>query len=79
MPRELTPNIACALSLRVATADDILPVSKPFLGADGCMHNSVSIKEGTVVHVPVEGMNLDQEFWGEDAWKFKCVPDLPNF
>ncbi|KAN0123147.1 cytochrome P450 monooxygenase [Russula decolorans] len=51
--------------LRVATQDDVLPDSK---GGDG-----FCIRKGTIVHVPVEAMNLDREIWGADAWSF--VPD----
>jgi cytochrome P450 len=57
-------------SLRVATQDDVLPDSK---GGEG-----FSIRKGTIVHVPIEGMNLDREIWGEDAWKFMLV-DLGYF
>jgi cytochrome P450 len=48
--------------LRVATRDDVLPGSK---GSEG-----FCIRKGTIVHVPIEGMNLDREIWGEDAWNF---------
>jgi cytochrome P450 len=48
--------------LRVATQDDVLPDSKG--GGGFC------IRKGTIVHVPIEGMNLDREIWGEDAWRF---------
>jgi len=52
-------------SLRVATQDDVLPVSK---GGE-----AIHIRKGTLVHVPVEAMNLDREIWGKNAWEF--VPD----
>ena len=48
--------------LRVATQDDLLPESK---GGEGFF-----IRRGTIVHVPIEGMNLDREIWGENAWNF---------
>jgi cytochrome P450 len=48
--------------LRVATQDDVLPDS----GGGG----GFCIRKGTIVHVPIEAMNLDREIWGEDAWKF---------
>jgi cytochrome P450 len=48
--------------LRVATQDDLLPESK---GGEG-----FCIRRGTIVHVPIEGMNLDREIWGENAWNF---------
>jgi cytochrome P450 len=49
-------------SLRVATQDDVLPESK---GGEG-----LYIRKGTIVHVPIEAMNLDREIWGQDAWRF---------
>jgi cytochrome P450 len=49
-------------TIRVATQDDVLPDSK---GGEG-----IYIRKGMLVHVPIEGMNLDREIWGEDAWKF---------
>ncbi|TFY74251.1 hypothetical protein EWM64_g9761 [Hericium alpestre] len=60
-------------SLRVAVKDDVLPVSQPFKGRDGRMHDSIFVPKGTFVHVPVEAMSLDREIWGPDAWQF--VPD----
>jgi len=52
-------------SLRVATQDDVLPVSNG--GQD------IHIRKGTLVHVPIEAMNLDREIWGSDGWAF--IPD----
>ncbi len=49
-------------SIRVATQDDVLPVSK---GGE-----PIHIRKGTLVHVPIEAMNLDREIWGSDAWDF---------
>ena len=48
--------------LRVATQDDVLPDSK----GDG----GFCVRKGTIVHVPIEAMNMDREIWGEDAWNF---------
>ena len=48
-------------SLRVATQDDVLPVSNG---------EGISIRKGTIVHVPIEAINLDREIWGQDGWAF---------
>ena len=48
-------------SLRVATQDDVLPVSNG---------EGIRIRKGTIVHVPIEAMNLDREIWGQDGWAF---------
>lgn len=61
-------------SIRVATQDDEIPTMYPVHGHDGKAiedRRTVSISKGSFVHVAVEGFNLDQEFWGEDAWEFK--------
>ncbi|PPQ70689.1 hypothetical protein CVT24_000171, partial [Panaeolus cyanescens] len=64
-------------SIRVATQDDEIPTSTPVILADGSTSSrrTVSVPKGSFVHVPVEGFNLDLEFWGEDAWEFWQVPD----
>ena len=48
-------------SLRIATQDDALPASN---GED------FHIRKGTLVHVPIEAMNLGREIWGKDGWEF---------
>ncbi|EPQ57508.1 cytochrome P450 [Gloeophyllum trabeum ATCC 11539] len=58
-------------SLRVATQDDIIPVSYPVRMRDGREERSgLRIPKGTFVHVPIEAFQLDKEWWGEDAWSF---------
>jgi cytochrome P450 len=61
-------------SLRVATQDDEIPTKYSVHRADGTVDErkrSVQIKKGAMVHVAIEGFNLDKEIWGEDAWDFK--------
>ena len=48
-------------SLRVAMEDDVLPTSNG---------ESIHLRKGTMVHIPIEAMNLDREIWGKDAWSF---------
>ncbi|KAF8530969.1 cytochrome P450 [Gautieria morchelliformis] len=45
-------------SLRVGTQDDEIPLSEPIM------------KDGTVRHVPEEGLNLDRGAWGKTGWEF---------
>ena len=60
-------------SIRVATQDDEIPTAYPVHRKDGSMHckKSVAITKGTLIHVAIEGFNLDKEIWGDDAWDFK--------
>ena len=64
-------------SLRVATRDDHIPISSPIKrkNKDGSIvlddAQSILIPKGTFIYVPIEGFNIDKEFWGETAWKFE--------
>lgn len=63
-------------TIRVATADDIIPVSQPVRLRDGTIipaGGHIPIRKGTWIHVPIEGLNLCEEIWGPDAKEFKCV------
>ncbi|KZT26770.1 cytochrome P450 [Neolentinus lepideus HHB14362 ss-1] len=57
-------------SLRVATQDDVIPVSSPFCMRGQEERSGFRIPKGTFVHVPIEAFQLDKEWWGEDAWSF---------
>ena len=59
---------------RVATKDDQVPTMYPVHDRHGNVmegKRSVTVPKGTLVHVPIEGFNLDKELWGKDAWEFK--------
>lgn len=58
-------------SIRVAVRDDKLPMKDPVRLRNGAVVNEILVPKGTVVHIPIEGMNLDREYWGEDAREFK--------
>ncbi|KZT11803.1 cytochrome P450 [Laetiporus sulphureus 93-53] len=61
-------------SIRVATRDGVLPTSVPVRTRmpDGSVQEVMSIRvpKGALIHVPVEGFNLDREVWGTDGWAF---------
>ncbi|CAE6452607.1 unnamed protein product [Rhizoctonia solani] len=70
-------------TLRVATKDDIIPVSEPVRNENGenskawvgghktgLSGGGVRIRKGEFVHIPYEGMNLLKSVWGEDAHEF---------
>lgn len=65
-------------SIRAAMRDDVVPTSSPlkFKQPDGTLveeTRDIRIEKGTIVHIPIEGFNLDKEVWGTDAWEFKYV------
>ena len=66
-------------SIRMATKDDVVPVSSPLKRRtlDGRIQEEIVaqifVPKGTFIHVPIEGFNLDKELWGSTAWNFKYV------
>jgi len=64
-------------SIRVAGKDDEIPTSLPFKirkpgGGVEMVTMPIRVAKGTMVHIPIEGFNLDKLVWGQDAWEFKC-------
>jgi cytochrome P450 len=61
-------------TIRVATADDLIPVSHPVEMRDGTTipaGGHIHIRKGSYVHIPIEGLNLSEAIWGKDARVFK--------
>ncbi|CCL99010.1 uncharacterized protein FIBRA_01018 [Fibroporia radiculosa] len=68
---------------RVATADDVLPLSIPFRTPAGAVVDHVAVSKGQAITVPIHCMNRSCEFWGPDAKKFDperwlCPDGLPK-
>ncbi|KAG8752319.1 hypothetical protein FRC14_007141 [Serendipita sp. 396] len=57
-------------TLRIAQADDVIPVGKPFLDRSGQLRDRIRIKKGDGVFLPVLVMNRLEEIWGPDAAEF---------
>ncbi|KAJ7739978.1 cytochrome P450 [Mycena maculata] len=57
-------------SQRMAAEDDILPLSAPLETAGGVFVESVFIRKGTMVTLPIKCINRSVEFWGPDAKVF---------
>ncbi|KAJ7648090.1 cytochrome P450 [Roridomyces roridus] len=55
---------------RVAVQDDVIPLSNPYIDKRGNEHESLVIRQGQIIHVPILAVNTDPEIWGEDALKF---------
>jgi len=50
--------------------DDILPLTEPIVTASGETIDTLFIKKGTTIRVPVAGVNRSEALWGSDADKF---------
>ncbi|KIL70583.1 hypothetical protein M378DRAFT_66688 [Amanita muscaria Koide BX008] len=60
-------------TIRVATADDQIPVSEPIALRDGNFipkGGYITIRKGSYVHIPIEGLNYSPEIWGPTAKQF---------
>ncbi|KAG7096289.1 hypothetical protein E1B28_003736 [Marasmius oreades] len=59
-----------AETTRVATEDDVLPLSAPITTKDGREVMSLSIAKGTTVSSPISCMNRSELVWGKRAKEF---------
>ncbi|KAJ6517532.1 cytochrome P450 [Mycena vitilis] len=55
---------------RVAAEDDILPLSAPIETANGEFVDTIFVRKGTAVGIPIQCMNRSITFWGPDAKVF---------
>ncbi|KAH9928825.1 cytochrome P450 [Fomitopsis serialis] len=56
---------------RVATEDDIIPLSSPVRTPNGTLVDSIAVPKGQLVTVPIHMMNKCARFWGADAKAFR--------
>ncbi|KAL0956015.1 hypothetical protein HGRIS_002190 [Hohenbuehelia grisea] len=60
-------------TIRMATQDDEIPISHPVHMRDGRIvgkGETIRIRKGSYIHVPIEGLNYSEEIWGKDARTF---------
>ncbi|KAJ6517282.1 cytochrome P450 [Mycena vitilis] len=55
---------------RTATRDDIVPLDTPVTDARGVVHDTLRIRKGDDVVIPILALNRDAEIWGPDAMQF---------
>lgn len=61
-------------TLRVATRNDLIPVSEPVVLSDGTVvppGEHIQIRKGSIIHIPFEGFNFAQDIWSQDALEFR--------
>ncbi|KAG6825758.1 hypothetical protein H0H92_002523 [Tricholoma furcatifolium] len=56
---------------RIATEDDIIPLSTPVVAASGEPLSSIIIKKGTLVSAPIRAINRSEAFWGPNSKDFE--------
>ena len=58
-------------SIRIATRDDVIPLSTPYVDVHGQVHDAVRVSKGTPIFIPILAINRSKALWGEDAHEFK--------
>ncbi|OCH91130.1 cytochrome P450 [Obba rivulosa] len=58
-------------TMRVATQDDVIPVSAPYLDRHGRLRDSIQIRRGDLITIPFQTMNRSADVWGADAREFR--------
>ncbi|KAJ7154082.1 cytochrome P450 [Mycena filopes] len=58
---------------RIAMRDDIIPLGTPFTDLKGKIHDSIRVRKGSIITIPILSLNRDVEIWGPDAMEF--VPE----
>lgn len=67
-------------TIRVAMTDDVIPLDTPFVDVHGQVQDSIRVKKGDPIFIPILVINRSKALWGEDAFEFKperweSVPD----
>ncbi|KAH9910538.1 cytochrome P450 [Epithele typhae] len=58
-------------SIRIATKDDVLPLSAPVVDKYGNVHEGLQITEGDGIVLPLSIINRSETLWGSDAKEFR--------
>ncbi|KAL8279020.1 hypothetical protein RQP46_008689 [Phenoliferia psychrophenolica] len=58
-------------TLRMVTADDIIPLSTPIRGRSGNMISGVPVKAGDRIDISISAVNFNKDVFGEDADQFR--------
>ncbi|KAJ7846797.1 cytochrome P450 [Mycena leptocephala] len=58
---------------RLAFHDDVVPLGTPLTDTRGKVHESVRVRKGDMVVIPILALNRDVAIWGPDAMEF--VPE----
>ncbi|WVQ86034.1 hypothetical protein IAT38_008202 [Cryptococcus sp. DSM 104549] len=57
-------------TIREATGEYVIPLSIPVVGRDGKLVESVHVKKGTKIFIPILSVNTSPAIWGPDAAQF---------
>ncbi|KAJ7105085.1 cytochrome P450 [Mycena crocata] len=56
---------------RIALQDDVVPLDTPYIDTHGVARQTLQIKKGQMIFIPITSVNRDVTIWGPDAMEFK--------
>ncbi|EKM59788.1 uncharacterized protein PHACADRAFT_250518 [Phanerochaete carnosa HHB-10118-sp] len=59
------------MSLREAVQDDVIPVGTPYTDKHGRVRETVEVRRGDLVCLPILALNRRCDIWGDDAHEFR--------
>ncbi|KAJ3570544.1 hypothetical protein NP233_g4329 [Leucocoprinus birnbaumii] len=58
-------------TMRMAVEDDVVPLATPFVDKKGNVRDSILVRKGQTLFIPILAINRSEELWGPDAREFK--------
>lgn len=58
-------------TIRVAVKDDVVPLGTPFVDKKGKVRDSILVRKGQTLFIPILAINRSEELWGADGREFK--------
>ncbi|KAJ7747807.1 cytochrome P450 [Mycena metata] len=58
-------------AIRIAMADDVIPLSRSYLDRNGRSHDSISVRKGTEIRIDIAAVHQDKDLWGDDTEDFR--------
>ncbi|KAM5537407.1 hypothetical protein V8D89_008926 [Ganoderma adspersum] len=59
------------MTMRVATEDDVIPLSEPLVDRKGKVQHEIRIAKGNRIVIPILVVHRSKAIWGDDALEFK--------
>ncbi|KAJ6459004.1 cytochrome P450 [Mycena sanguinolenta] len=66
----LRANAPVPISFRVATRDDVIPLETPYTDRNGTVHETLTLRKGQTIALPILALNRDPAIWGPTAHQF---------
>ncbi|KAK7678026.1 hypothetical protein QCA50_018966 [Cerrena zonata] len=58
-------------TVRIATKEEVIPVSEPFTDRFGEVQDKIRVAKGDYIFIPILAINRDKAIWGEDSMEFR--------